>query len=284
MANVRGKLPKHLFRDRIQVRSNLHFTMYDDRGKRVARRKGHNIFLTLGRTWLPQAISYSALPAGFPPAATPVTKADERGIRYMGFGIGGTRGDTAVANVSPLLEHYPGTNVQTDTDPEVTVLERPVRLTSPIPGTPVEPPYDADDIWLGQVAAPPEYPTSTSVRYSMLLTADQISYGPFLTVPLSEIGLFLHSSASSYIRTYNNTAVAYDTFDDLKKTSAFSLLTQWELRFLCPSIAMHSLPGTAPWPSWKGPAPRLSPTGLATTSSTSTTAVSAQTEPRRTAR
>lgn len=191
----------------------------------------HNIFLTLGRIWLPDAISYSSLPAGDPPPTGPVTKVDDRGVRYMGLGIGGTRGNVAIANAEPLLTHYPGTNLQTDTDPDIVGLERPVRIKSPIPASPVEPPYDADDIWLGQIAAPPVKPTPTSIRFSRLFPAGEIAYGPFLTVPVSEIGLFLHSPNASYIHTPDNQPIAYDTFESLNMTGAFSLLVQWELRF-----------------------------------------------------
>lgn len=213
----------------IQVESNLELVLRE-RGKIKHRVAGHNIFLNLGREWLPKAISYSALPA--PAAVAPVTKADDRGIRYMGLGIGGTRQYMlGVANAAPLVTHYPGTNNRVDTDPTVQTLERPVRISSPIPAVPVVPPYDAGDVWLGQVQAPPTYPTTTSVMYKRVFTEAEISYGPFLTVPLSEIGLFLYSASGTYINTYNNTCVAYDTFDTLSKTNAFALEVSWTLRF-----------------------------------------------------
>lgn len=217
---------------RIPVRSNLVLTLYDDRGKRKRRARGHNIFLTVGRTWLPDLVSYSSLPVGSPPPALPVTKVDNRGIRYMGFGIGGTRqSDLALANVDPLASHYPGTNAQTDTDPGVLQLERPVRLSSPIPASPVLPPYDANDVWLGQVGAPPSKPTATSVKFSRLFVSGEIAYGPFTSVPVSEVGLFLHSDSANYIKTYNNAPAAYDTFDTFHITSGFGVLVEWELRF-----------------------------------------------------
>lgn len=214
----------------LQVESNLELVIRE-RGKLMDRRKGHNIFLNLGREWLPKVISYSSLPAS-PSAISPVTKADDRGIRYMGLGIGGTRQYMlGVANAAPLSTHYPGTNNRTDTDPTVQKLERPVRLTSPVSASPVLPPYDAGDVWLGQVQAPPTYPTTTSVMYKRVFTESEISYGPFLTVPLSEIGLFLYSSSVTFINVYNNSCVAYDTFDSLSKTNAFSLEVSWTLRF-----------------------------------------------------
>lgn len=211
----------------IEVKTNLTLTMRE-RGKIVKRSQGHNIFLNLGREWLPDLVSYSALPP--PPAPLPVTPVEDRRIRYMGLGIGGTRQlALAVANSPPMFTHYPGTNAQTDTDPLVTQLERPVRISSV--GAPIVPPYAATDVWLGQVQAPPVKPIPTSVTFTRIFTELEISYGPFLTVPLSEIGLFLHSSAATYINQPFNTAIAYDTFDTLSKTNAFSLEIAWTLRF-----------------------------------------------------
>ena len=215
--------------DRIEVKSNLRIIVRE-RGKIKARRIGHNIWVNLGREWLPNLISYSALPT--PPAVLPVTPAEDRRIRYMGFGIGGTRQlQMSVANNPPYSTHYPGTNAQTDTDPTTTTLERPVRVTSYIPSSPVLPPYDPHDVWLGQVQAPATYNTATSVTFTRLFATTELSYGPFTSVPLSEIGLFLHSASSAYINTFNNVYVAYDTFDTLSKTNAFSLEVDWTVIF-----------------------------------------------------
>ncbi len=106
-----------------------------------------------------------------------------------------------------------------------------MRLTSPIPGSPVTPPYDAGDVWLGQVAAPPVKPSPSIVRFSRLFPVGEIAYGPFTSVPISEIGLFLHSDNASYVHNPFNPPAAYDTFDTFHATSAFSFLAEWELRF-----------------------------------------------------
>ncbi len=215
------------------AKSNLRLTLYNERGKREGWVKGHNIFLTLGRSWLPDLISYSSLPAGDPTPVGPVTRTDSRGVRYMGLGMGGDRqSNTALANASPLVDHYPGTNEQTDTDPAVSALERPVRISAATPGSPALPPtYDAGDVWLGQIAAPPVKPNATSVRFSRLFNTGEVAFGPFTSVPIAEIGLFLHSDSATYIHTYNNPPFAYDTFDTFHIRSGFGLLVEWELRF-----------------------------------------------------
>lgn len=215
------------FSEHIQAKSNLTLTMRE-RGKIRARRKGHNIWVNLGREWLSTLICYTALPA--PPTTLPVTPEEDRRIRYMGMGIGGTRQlSPSIANAIPMSNYYPGTNNQTDTDPTVTTLERPVRLSSV--GTATLPPYSATDVWLGQVVAPVTHNSNTSATFTRLFTETEISYGPFLTVPLSEIGLFLHNDSMTYINLPNNTFLAYDTFDSLLKTTAFSLEVDWTISF-----------------------------------------------------
>jgi len=213
----------------IEAKSNLHITVRE-RGKIVRRHKGHNIWVNLGRGYLPQLIAYQSLPASG--VVSPVVAQEDRRVRYLGFGIGGTRQlQLTIANNPPYSNYYPGTNTQTDTDATVVQLERPVRFSSPIPGSPALPPYDAGDVWLGQVAAPAVHNTATSVTFQRIVSESEISYGPFLSVPLSEIGLFLHSTNPNYINVYNNTFIAYDTFDTISKTSAFALEVLWTIRF-----------------------------------------------------
>ena len=211
----------------IQVKSNLFLTARE-RGKIVARRQGHNIWVNLGREYLASLICYTSLPAL--PATEPVVVEENRRIRYMGFGVGGTRQlNLSIANSPPISTQYPGTNAQTDTDPTVTTLERPVRFSSV--GAPVGPPYTSTDVWLGQLTAPVTHNTATSSTFTRLLLSTEISYSTLITVPISEVGLFLHSDVSTYINTPNNTFIAYDTFDSLLKTAAIEIETDWTIQF-----------------------------------------------------
>jgi len=211
----------------IQVKSNLFLTARE-RGKIVARRAGHNIWVNLGREYLASLICYTSVPAL--PATEPVVPEEDRRIRYMGFGIGGTRQlNLSIANSAPMSTMYPGTNAQTDTDPTVTVLERPVRFSSV--GSPIGPPYASTDVWLGQLTAPVTHNTATSSTFTRLLLSTEISYGTMTTVPISEVALFLHSDNATYINTPNNTFLAYDTFDTLLKTAAIEIETDWTISF-----------------------------------------------------
>jgi hypothetical protein len=200
----------------IEVKYNLELTTRE-RGKLVDRREVHNIFLDLGREWLAQLVSYQSLSPDVP-------FRNDR-LRYMGFGIGGNR-QIALdkANNPPISPPYSGTNAQTDTDPLITTIERPVRVvgsTTPYPGI-------AGDEWVGVVgsADPLTVPTQTTLR--RLFTQTEISYGPYTSVPISEVGLFTSNADPA---NHQNTMVAYDTFDTISKTTAFELEVVWTIRF-----------------------------------------------------
>jgi hypothetical protein len=205
------------FVEKIEVKQNLTIVVRE-RGKIVARRAGHNIWVNLGREYLASLIAYSSF--------APVTPERDDRIRYMGLGIGGTRQLLlSVANNPPMSTTYPGTNEQTDEDPTLTQLERPVRIA----GTTSVPPYDPSDLWLGQVQAPAPHVTPTEVTFRRLFGQTEFSYGTFTNVPLSEIGLFTGNANPTGVP--GNPFVAYDTFDALSKTNAFSFEVNWTIRF-----------------------------------------------------
>lgn len=202
--------------ENIEVRQNLKL-IARERGKIVARRDGHNIWVNLGREYLASLIAFATI-------SPDTTERDDR-IKFMGLGIGGTKQlAPGTANAAPISPPYVGTNVQTDLDPTVTKIERPVRLSggdSAYPGI-------ATDVWLGSVQAPATHALATEVTFRRVFTQTEISYPPFLSVPLSEIGLF--TSAVNPI-LHQNTFVAYDTFDTISKTVALELEVEWTIRF-----------------------------------------------------
>ena len=208
----------HLFCD-IEVKQNLNLTVRE-RGKIVARREGHNIWVNLGREYLARLIAFQSLNPD-----VPETPPGENRIKYMGLGIGGTRQlALATANNPPISPPYVGTNSQTDVDPTVTLVERPVRIS----GSETAYPGLAGDAWLGQIQAPATHSLPTEVTFKRVFTQTEVSYGSFLTVPLSEIGLFTSAADPGL---HQNTFVAYDTFDTLSKTVAFELEVDWTIRF-----------------------------------------------------
>jgi hypothetical protein len=199
----------------IEVRQNVTI-IARSRGKIVTMRKGHNIFLDLGREWLAHLISLASLGPDVP------ERSDR--IKYMALGIGGTRQIALThANAAPYGTIYPGSNAQTDVDPTVTTLERPVRVS----GSEQAYPGIAGDAWVGAVQAPPEFDAG-AVTFRRLFTATDVSYGSFASVPVSEVGL-LTSAADP--ENYLNTLVAYDTFDTISKTGDVELEIVWTLRF-----------------------------------------------------
>ena len=200
----------------IEVKQNLKLTMRD-RGKIVGRREGHNIWVNVGREYLAELISYAAF--------SPDTPERNDRIKYMGLGIGGTRQLALdAANSAPIAPPYTGANNQTDLDPTVSQLERPVRIS----GSDSDYPGLSGDVWIGTVQAPAEHALATEATYRRVFTQLEVSYSPFLSVPLSEIGLFTSAADPGL---YRNSLVAYDTFDTLSKTSAFELEVEWTIRF-----------------------------------------------------
>src|SRR5688572_20281452 len=203
------------FVDTIEVRSNLIITARE-RGKIVARREGHNIWLNLGREYLAQLIAYNSF--------GPDTPVRDVRIKYMGVGIGGDRQlALATANAAPISPPYTGTNTQDDATPTVTTLERPVRVS----GSSTAYPGISGDAWIGQIAAPPDLSGGTEVVFSRIFTTAEVSYSPFLSVPLSEVMLF---TSAADPENYQNTGVAYDTFDTISKTAAVNVEFRWTIR------------------------------------------------------
>lgn len=214
------------FFDDIEVKSNL-IMIARERGKIVTRRETHNIFLDVGREWLSQLISYQSY-------GPDVYQRDDR-VRYIGFGIGGSRQIApATADASPIGgpgDPYAansaagiGSNSQTDTDPSVTRMERPVRVSGGVANYPGL----GGDEWLGLIQAPAEHNTGTSTTFRRVFTQEELSYGPFTSVPLSEAMLFTSAANQNF---YLNTGIAYDTFDTLSKTTAISIEVEWTFTF-----------------------------------------------------
>ena len=200
----------------VEVKSNLVITARE-RGKLLTKREGHNIWLNLGREYMAQIMSYSLM--------SPLTTVREDRIRYMGMGIGGTRQlIPSIANNATFLAAYPGTNIQTDENPAVTVLERPIRVS----GTSTPSPYDAADVWLGQIQAPAAFPAFNQVVYRRLFMSYELNYNPYTVALVSEVGLF--TNAANPLLPHN-TMLAYDTFETIAKTDAVELEVAWTISF-----------------------------------------------------
>lgn len=212
---------------KLVIESNVHIKMIDPKdGDVKEERKGHNIFLNYGRDWLAQLISLQS--------HSPNTPFRSDRIRYVAFGIGGT---SQLIDESTIAATYPGyaqdwggtaaatPPVQTDTDPSVIALEWPVLFSS--------------SSYYGDVAAPATFPDTGIVRFTAVVGQNNISFGSYTSVPISEIGLFTEEVASvlgtppidygSYPAT--KYMVAYNTFDTLSKTNSFVLQVDWEIRF-----------------------------------------------------
>lgn len=217
--------------DGLAVRWNLEIDLFDRGKRRRWHQRTHNIVVNSGRQFICESITPQALtPSSF-------IRHQDNVVRYVGFGIGGTRQTSGSAsappysNVYPLGYEYLGAphNAQTDTDVTVSNLERPVSVTDFAAPSPT---------WLKQIAAPGTFPTATSTRFIAVFSQTDISFGGgFISVPLSEIGLYtsganpgLPNGAAGAYPGAGTYLVAYDTFDTVHKTGLFSIEVRWELR------------------------------------------------------
>jgi hypothetical protein len=212
----------------IEVKQNLKLVARE-RGKIVARREGHNIFLNVGMDWLALIVSYQTLPAIGVAPTHPNDAYEYHRIRYMGFGIGGSRqtAPSALFTASPF-DAYPWndhTFVQGDDDPTVYALE------SPVPVLATGGAYPNDYQWFGQVGAPPELPSTGQVKYSRIFTETDLTFGLASLIPLSEIGLFTNAAVYNAKPEASGAMVAYDTFNTLNKTNAIAIEIEWTLKF-----------------------------------------------------
>jgi hypothetical protein len=212
------------FLETIETSWNLEIDLLERGKRRRWHQRTHNIVVNTGRQFLAENITPSSLgPSSF-------VRTQNTVVRYVGFGIGGSRQNASDALAPPYSSAYPagygGTNVQTDVDVTVGRLERPVKATT------------GPDLWMREISTPGTFPTAQSTRFIAVFGQTDINFGAFTSVPLSEIGLY-KSSADSSLPNGGAAAypgptghlIAYDTFDTIHKTGVFSIEVRWEWRF-----------------------------------------------------
>ena len=225
------------FSEGIHVRSNFKITTRE-RGKIIPKHchESHNIWVNLGREFLPQVVSPSA---GFSGHVL------DTFIGYMSFGIGGNKQIVGVDTMYPdLATDYPGQNTYDKGNALITYLERPIMITG-ISGP------SGSGSWAIPVAAPPTFifvpgVGYSTVEYTSVVTDTMMNLsGAHPSVPISEAGLVLYnqvptqpstafydySSPPAYINPSRPTIVAYNNFGTITKTTDIVLEVQWQLQF-----------------------------------------------------
>lgn len=224
-----------MFVDIIEAKVNVRIVARE-RGKIVARRDSHNIWVNFGREYLAKTIS--------PLDGTYTTPVNNAVVRYIGLGIGGDAQTLDIAGTFPTLDtHYPGQNIFDDTVISTATLERPVKVTGTA-GVGA-----SAGVWMSSVTAPPTFGGTpiSKVEFDTLFTNSDINLGgSYPSVPLSEVGLFLSSEVASrtseevydygtppaYINSSTRQKLlAYNTFDPISKTVSVSLEIHWEIQF-----------------------------------------------------
>lgn len=213
-----------------------------ERGKirRDLCRRGHNIWVNLGRQYLAEVIS--PLDNNYDKHYGEGTAV--RVTKWMGLGIGSDEQTVDIAATYPTLDsHYPGQNLASDSVLSTAYLERPIKVSGTA-GTGA-----AAGVWLKEVAAPPTF-SGTPVHIVTFTTlfgnTDAHLGGSYPAVPLSECGLFLSDQQESLVSSqvydygnppgYVNTStrqllIAYNGFAPLTKTPSVSLELNWEIQF-----------------------------------------------------
>lgn len=206
-------------------------------GKIAAVREGHNTWVGNGRIYLAEIMALLSMDPDIP-------ERTER-LKYVGLGIGGVGQNLPLfADNPPFSTSYPAGsdpnasnghqyNDRFPISPPITTLERPVRLsggTTAYPGAPT-------DVWLTGpplTVLPPNRvlisrPSPSEIRFFIILAGVYI-YGPFTTMPFSEIGLFLNS-ASVNGDPFSTKLTAYHTFDTILYDGTTQLFIYWTVRF-----------------------------------------------------
>lgn len=210
--------------ENIEGEWNLEIDLFD-RGKRTLwHQKTHNIVVNTGRQYLAEVITPLTLGAG-----GSFTRYDDSVVRYVGFGLGGTRQNSPFAGTAPYNSTYPtgyaGNNAQDDSTAAVAILERPARVT-------------ADPVFLKEISAPASPVPTTETRFIATFGPTDLSYGSFTSMPLSEVGLYKstadpllpNGSAGTYPAAGGH-LIAYDTFDTIQKTGSITIEVRWTWRF-----------------------------------------------------
>ena len=191
------------FIENIEIRSNV-FLCMRERGKLVpgSRREGHNVFTVTGRNLLSKLIGWQTI------GSTDIPFTHKR-VRWCGVGIGSQLEVTTVATLN---------------DPTLASGANYLAALQSV-----------------------EFPDPTTIRFNKVFGPTEITFGS-APVPVTEAGLFADvnpwdmggtedTQASGGFNTTlrpdvpNNPPVVYKTFEELNKTSDFSLEIQWDFRF-----------------------------------------------------
>lgn len=205
----------------IELEHNIEINLVERGRRKLWHYAMHNIVTDTGRQFILEAITPSNLSPGS------FVRTQDQVVRYIGFGIGGSRQTDPLAAASPLADAHPGgyagSNAQSDDDPTVQTLERPI-LTD---GT----------NYLKEINTPGTFTTSTESTYVATFSRSDLNLGVHSIMPISEIGLYTsaadptlpNGSAGAYPGA-GGSLVAYDTFNSIPKSGVFSIEVRWTIR------------------------------------------------------
>lgn len=205
--------------EHVEATWNIAIDLIEPDGKVVKHHRSHNIVTNTGRQFLSRVITAQSF------SGASFIRTNNEVVRYIGFGVGGSRQTSALASAAPISTDYGGTNLQTDTDVTVSRLERPVQVT-------------ADPLWMREVTTPGTFGSATSTTFITTFSQGDINFGSYTQVPLSEIALFksgadpsLPNGTAGAYPGAGGEVIAYDTFAPITKTGLFSIQVRWSFNF-----------------------------------------------------
>ena len=212
----------------LKVSVNVVVRAYDEDGRLIARRRGHNVFTNTGKNWLVRAMGASNYGA-VPPTAHTAEK-----IMYMGYGCGGAlqtnpafvTGQAELVTVNALQDPVP---VSDSGGGQFVYLKQ---VDNQSLGSSVYFPGDYLTVFVSDIAATEISFAGSTTRVSNVAVGTQ--------VPVSEAGLYLSDASPFYTPAaplgYEadpagaNSMAAYFIFSPVIVTTGVVLRSEWELR------------------------------------------------------
>lgn len=222
----------------IEIRSNVVVTLRE-RGKLVGRHHSHNIFLDQGRDWLSKMIgakTYPDPPEGDVDMGGTAYAVDGMiyKVRYIGVGIGGSKQNYYPPGEPTKL----GPGSQTESDPSVTGLERPIEVTAGVWMKQVLPQVATDLLSFpskGKIVFRVIY-DMTEINFAEVFDSAPADWGTMssIKVPISEFALYTSQAnpgLSNGGTPPDNGCIAYNTDDTRIVTPNMMLEVDWTFTF-----------------------------------------------------
>lgn len=163
-----------------------------------SQREGKNVITLYGKEWLARHMCWSVW-GGSPDLSTPDADGGAVGtpdhcVLYIGVGTGGVLEQASVSQLGAAASYT-----------------------------------DAPFLYRKEITTPVVHPSATTSRFEVEFLVSDISTPGLGTQIINEFGLYLDNTD---VLVPDEPPIAYKVTEPLPKTSAYSMLVQWEVRFV----------------------------------------------------